>query len=236
MENKLKFRSGILLATVAFGLLFSACSDDDDDYYSIGDFIVSFGVIDKTGTSADDNSFVILLDNGDKVAPVSSSHYIHDLNDNQRVWVNFNPLDDKENDDNTKTYYANIMDMRTILYKNISKMAEVSDDSMGHDPVIIKDSWISGDSILNVEFKYYTQGSVHYINLLDINEGNGVDQPYIYEFRHNARGDEKNYLVSGFVSFKLNPIKLPSQNKVEFYIRYTDYDGKRIDIPHTFNY
>ncbi len=234
MDRKIKFSSRMLLAVLMIGLLFSACLDDDDGY-SIGDFMISFGVIEKSGIE-DDDSFVIHLDNGDKVVPVTTSISWFETKNNQRVWVNFNPLDDAVNADEKKTYYANISELKNILYKNISKKAEVSDDSMGHDPIVVKDSWISGDSILNVEFKFYSEGSVHYINLLDIGEGNGIDEPYIFELRHNAREDKESYPVTGYVSFKLNPIKLPSQNEVKFYIRYTDYEGRRIDLPHTFTY
>ncbi len=234
MDRKWRMKSGILLAALAVGLLFTSCLDDDDGY-SIGDFMVSFGVVEKSG-SGDDDSFVIHLDDGDKVVPVSTAIPLQEISNNQRVLVNVNPLDDQLNDDGSKTYYAKILELRKILYKDISKKAEVSDDSMGHDPIIVKESWISGDSILNVEFKFYTEGSVHYINLLDIGEGNGDDQPFVYELRHNARDDEEQYPVSGFVSFKLNPIKLSSKNQVKFYIRYTDYEGRRIDLPHTFTY
>ena len=234
MKKSLKIQLVFFILTSVISLLITSCSKDDD-HYSIGDFMVSFGVIQKNIESAD-NSYLILLDNGDKFAMSVSPLLPFELKNDQRVFVNFAPFDDKINADKSKTYYGKINYIQNILYKNIYKLSQINNDSIGHDPIIIRDSWITGDSILTVDFKYYTEGSVHYINLADNAEGNGKDKPYIFELRHNARGDNQSYRTSGYASFKLNPIKITGQNKVDFYIRYTDYDGKRIDIPHSLNY
>lgn len=234
MKKSLILRSILLFLIVTITILITSCSKDDD-HYSIGDFMVSFGVIQKNIESAD-NSYLILLDNGDKLSMVVSPLLPIEIKNDQRVFVNFAPFDDKVNADKSKTYYGKINYIQNILYKNIQKLSQINNDSIGHDPIIIRDSWVAGDSILTIDFKYYTEGSVHYINLVDNAEGNGKDKPYVFEFRHNARGDIQSYRTSGYVSFKLNPIKITGQHKVDFYIRYTDYDGKRIDIPHSLNY
>jgi len=234
MKKKIGFLKLIIPAVIGLGVIFTSCLKDDD-HYSIGDFIVTFGTIEKKSTAV--NDYVIHLDHGDKVVPLASSVPSFEIKNNQRVLVNFNPLSDEKLTDSTVTYFAKIEGIRDILFKDIRKYTEVADDSMGHDPIIIKDAWISKTGgILTIDMKYYTEGSVHYINLIDNGEANGVDKPFILELRHNARGDRKDYPATGYVSFRLDYLKLTGKNETKFFVRYTDYDGRRIDLPFTYKY
>ena len=234
MNKKIGIFKLIIPAVIGLGMLFTSCMKDDD-HYSIGDFIVTLGTIETKSTAL--NDYVIHLDHGDMVVPLSTQVPWFEIRNNQRVLVNFNPLSDEKLTDSTVTYIAKINGLKDILYKGIKKYTEVADDSMGHDPIIVKESWISKTGgILNIDLKYFTQGSVHYINLIDNGEANGIDKPFILELRHNARGDRKEYLVMGFVSFNLDYLKLAGKHETSFYIRYTDYEGRRIDIPETYKY
>jgi len=234
MKKKIGFLTLIIPTVIVLGVIFTSCLKDDD-HYSIGDFIVTFGTIEKKSTAV--NDYVIHLDHGDKVVPVASSVPSFDIKNNQRVLVNFNPLSDEKLTDSTVTYFAKIEGLRDILFKDIKKYTDVADDSMGHDPIIIKDAWISKTGgILTIDMKYYTQGSVHYINLIDNGEANGVDKPFVFELRHNARGDRKDYPAAGYVSFRLDYMKLAGKNETKFFVRYTDYDDRRIDLPFTYKY
>ena len=234
MKKKIGFLTLIIPTVIVLGVIFTSCRKDDD-HYSIGDFIVTFGTIEKKSTAV--NDYVIHLDHGDKVVPVASSVPSFDIKNNQRVLVNFNPLSDEKLTDSTVTYFAKIEGLRDILFKDIKKYTDVADDSMGHDPIIIKDAWISKTGgILTIDMKYYTQGSVHYINLIDNGEANGVDKPFVFELRHNARGDRKDYPAAGYVSFRLDYMKLAGKNETKFFVRYTDYDDRRIDLPFTYKY
>ena len=234
MKKKIGFLTLIIPTVIVLGVIFTSCLKDDD-HYSIGDFIVTFGTIEKKSTAV--NDYVIHLDHGDKVVPVASSVPSFDIKNNQRVLVNFNPLSDEKLTDSTVTYFAKIEGLRDILFKDIKKYTDVADDSMGHDPIIIKDAWISKTGgILTIDMKYYTQGSVHYINLIDNGEANGVDKPFVLELRHNARGDRKDYPATGYVSFRLGYLELAGKNETKFFVRYTDYDDRRIDLPFTYKY
>lgn len=234
MKMKIKFLKLFIPAVIGVGVLLTSCLKDDD-YYSIGDYIVTFGTIEKKSSAV--NDYVIHLDHGDNVVPVSTAIPWFEIKNNQRVLLNFNPLSDEKLTDSTLTYFAKINGLREILFKGIKKYTEVKDDSMGHDSIIVRDAWISKTGgILNIDFKYYTQGSVHYINLIDNGEGNGIDKPFVLEFRHNARGDRKDYPATGYVSFKLDYLKLAGKTETKFFIRYTDYDGNRIDLPRTYKY
>ena len=218
----------------AGSLLISSCQNDED-YYSVGDFLVSFGVVEK-GNNNGGESVVVRLDNGDKTVSIVPLPSWTELKAGQRVLINFAPFDDKMNTDSTMVYYGKYNEVQNILYKDILKLSKINNDSIGNDPVAIKKSWLTGDSILNIKFAYYTQGSRHFINMIDNGEGNGKQRPYVFEFRHNDRGEVEGYPSSGYVSFKLNPIKIPGQNKVDFKVRYLDYNGKTTDIPFTITY
>ena len=221
------------ITVIVSGVLFSSCTKEKD-YYSIGDIFVSYGVIEKRSETI--NDYVIHLDDGSKVVPAISSPSGL-IKDNERVWVYFNPLSDTKLTDSTVTYIAKIVNLKEILFKDIKNISQVSADSVGHDPIIVRDSWISKTGgILNLDLRFFTQGSLHYINLIDNGEANGISNPFILELRHNARGEFNGYSATALVSFKLNYLKLSGQNMTRFYIRYTDYDGRRIDLPMTYRY
>ncbi len=233
MNTIARFFKVVVPAMLVTGMVCTSCFKDDD-YYRIGDFMASLGTIEKKSSTM--NDYVIHLDNGNNVIPYSSAPSI-DVKDNQRVWVDFDPLLRQKLTDSTVTITARIVSLRDILFKVIKKYTEVSDDSMGHDPIIVRDAWISKTGgILNLDLKYYTQGSVHYINLIDNGEANGINNPFILELRHNARSDHQSYPATALVSFKLDYLKLAGKNQTQFYIRYTDYDGRRIDLPQTYKY
>lgn len=234
MKTIARFFKVIIPLCFTLVLLCTSCHKDDE-YYSIGDFYISFGVIEKRSSTI--NDYVIHLDDGNNVVPAGTSAPWTPVKDNQRVWVEFNPLTDSKLTDTTVTFIANIVDIKDILFKDIKKYTEVSDDSMGHDPINIREAWISQNAgILNLELRYFTQGSIHYINLIDNGEANGITNPFVLELRHNARGDRRDYPASGMVSFKLDYLKLPGKSETKFFIRYTDYDGRRIDLPQTYRY
>jgi hypothetical protein len=232
MDKKMK-QLRVIPAVLVIGFLLTACLDDYNRHYYYNDnLVVSFGLVQKNTTDA---SFVINLDNGSIVTPSNTSTSFTPL-DSERVWVRFIPVSNTKLTDSTFNFLSNIYSIKDILFKDVKKLSQVSADSVGHDPIIIRDAWISPKDILNLEMKFFTNGSVHYINLLDNGDGNGVANPYILELRHNARGDANNYLVDAFVSFKLNHLRVAGQNQVKFFIRYTDYNGNHIDIPRTYNY
>jgi hypothetical protein len=234
MDKKIKLSKIIFPSVLVLGFLLTACMDDFHRHHYYYDNVdASYGLI-QTNTSG--ASFVINLDNGSVVTPSNVSLNGFTPKDSDRVWVRFNPVSDTRLTDSTFNYLANIYSINDILFKDIKKLSDVSEDSVGHDPIIIRSAWISPKDILNLELKFFTAGSVHYINLLDNGEGDGVSNPFIMELRHNARGDMNQYPVYATVSFKLNNLRVSGQNQVKFFIRYTDYNGNRIDIPRTYNY
>jgi len=234
MKNYIKLPVVYLIVLFAGTLLISSCSEDKE-YYSVGDFLVSFGVVEQSNANQEKN-LVVRLDNGDKAVSLITLPNWVEFETGQRVLINFAPYEDKMNADSSKNYYGKFNKIQNILYKDILSGSAINNDSIGNDPIMINKTWLTGDSILNVQFSFYTQGSKHYVNLIDLGEGDGVVKPYVFEFRHNDRDDIHGYPASGYVSFKLNPIKVEGQHEVDFNIRYTDYEGKTTVIPHKINY
>lgn len=233
MDKKIKFSKIIFPVVLVMGFLLTACLDDFHRHYNYNDNIVaSYGLI-QTNTS--DQSFIINLDNGSVVTP-SSSLTGFTPKDSKRVWIRFYPVSETRLTDSTFNYPSRIYNINDILFKDVKKLSQVSEDSVGNDSIIVRSAWIAPKDILNLDLKFFAAGSVHYINLLDNGEGDGVANPYILELRHNARGDMKEFPVYAVVSFKLNSLRVIGQSQVKFYIRYTDYDGDRIDIPKTYYY
>jgi len=234
MKTRFSVQVLFLVLILTPSLVFTSCQKSESNY-AIGDFIVTFGVVESTSKDGI-NNFQIRLDNGDKFVALDQSLHLDELKPDQRILINFAPYQDVVNTDLSKTIYGKINYVQNILYKNILPLSTAISDSIGHDPIIVRDSWVTGDSILTIDFKYYTQGSLHYINLADISEGNGKDKPFIFELRHNARGDQKSYAASGYVSFKLNSYKIAGLHNTLFKIRFTDYEGKTNELPHMINY
>ena len=233
---KIRFSVQVLVFVLilTLSLLFTSCQKSESNY-AVGDFIVTFGVVESTSKDGI-NSFQIRLDDGNKFVALEQSLHLDELKLNQRILINFAPYQDVVNTDSSKTIYGKINYVQNIPYKNILHLSPAVSDSIGHDPIIVRDSWVSGDSILTINFKYYTQGSLHFVNLADISEGNGKDKPFIFELRHNAKGDQKSYAASGYVSFKLNSYKIAGLHNTLFKIRFTDYEGNTVELPHMINY
>jgi len=137
---------------------------------------------------------------------------------------------------NEKCFTGKIYDIQSILFKDIKNISQVNSDSIGHDEITVRNAWIEPKNILNLDLLFFTNGSVHYINLIDNGKGNGIDSPFILELRHNARGDNPNYRAYATVSFKLNYLRVAGKDPVNFLISYTDYNGNLIQIPKTYSY
>ncbi len=209
-----------LLAGVA--VLMSSCLDDDDDY-SLGKFWVQLGIIDKQGPE----SFTVTLDDGSVIFPVAGNYYGNPLNDAERVIVNYSIINNKLVNDSVKEYYVQINSMKKILKKGILDITEANEDSIGNDPIIITDAWVSENQLLNFQIRYYGNYQVHYINLVkQPGELNAGMQPIELEFRHNENDDPRNYSMTGIVSFDMSAIQIAGIDSVRFKVQSKDYDGK----------
>lgn len=229
---------GILLLTL-MALVFTGCLEDDG--YSLSDMWVGLGILKETG--GDPSRYKIVMDNKDVLVPVASNynHYYDSdhshFKDGDRVLMNYTVLGDNKGDNQEPTeYYIKINSIWKVLMKGILDITEANKDSIGNDPIIVKDIWMS-DSLLNVKIKYWGHNKTHFINLVkQPGELTANNQPVELELRHNSNNDTESTLYSGYVSFKLNTLQITGLDSVQFRVTYSDYEGKQSEFKGTYRY
>ena len=219
-----------LFITVAALGIFSSC-DMDDDYYSMNNSWVGFGLIQEDSVN---QLVTILMDDGEILVPANSFSDFTDVKNNDRVLTNFTILGDKENSINEEQYYVKINSLRKILYKGILDIKPEIEDSIGNDPVKVKNYWLTND-MLNFELQYRGGNKVHYINLVkqsgEINTDNG---PVLLELRHNANDDKEHIPLAAIVTFDMSSLQVAGKTSTPFKIIAKGFDG--VDFEYTGEY
>ena len=219
----------LMLATV-FGFLTSC--DMNDDGYSLNDAWVGFGLVQKDLST---ESITIKMDDGEVLYPYSTLSW-NDLKNNDRVLTNFTILGNKDNPNHDEQYYVKINSLRKILYKGILDIAPAIEDSIGNDPIKVKDKWLKND-MLNFELGYRGGNKIHYLNLVKqpgvINPDNG---PVVLELRHNTNGDTENLPLSAIVTFDLSSLKIAGKTSIPFKVIAKGFDGQDFEFTGEYKY
>lgn len=222
---------------LAFGVLmgllvaFTSCLDDDDGY-SLGDYWIGFGIYKGDGEGA----VRLVMDNGYVLIPSVASGWYHDISDGDRVLVNYTILDEDETSSSEERFFVKINDISDVLMKGIMDITEENEDSIGNDPIIVEDAWIS-DSLLNFRLKYWGYNKTHFLNLVkQPGELTADDQPFQLELRHNANDDQESIPYTAYVSFSLNSLRINGLDSVRFEVSASDYDGVAYQDSGVFNY
>lgn len=236
-----KYLSGILLGIL---VITNGCLDEDE--YSLNRMWVGFGMIEET--NSDPLTYKINMDNGDVLVPVASDynhHWYYDTSGNtgsrlqtgDRVLLNYTIIGDNAGDgEEAEKYYIKVNSVMKILLKGIMDITPENQDSIGNDPITVKDWWIN-DSLLNFEIKYWGRYEIHFINLVK-EPGNLTeeDQPIELELRHNDNNDVKDFPFAAYVSFKLNDLKIDGLDSVRFRVSCTDYNDEIFEFDGVYNY
>ena len=214
---------GILIGSL---LILTGCLDDDG--YSVGNQWIGFGVIQNV------NNLKVKMDNGDLLKPVSynnTAYYNFETRDGldvgDRVFLNFTILDDSVDDStDVTTYFVTLNSLEEVLLKQIMDITPEKEDSIGNDPIIVKDTWIA-NNMLNFKLKYWGRYETHFINLV---KQPGVltadDQPIQLELRHNNNNDDDAIPYTAYVSFRLDSLMVNGLDSVRFDVTCEDYDGE----------
>lgn len=222
----------IFLMAGALFSLFSGC-DMHDDGYSYRDAWVGYGLVQKNSGS---ESFTIVMDDGEVLYPAVQVHLWHDLKNNERVLTNFTILGNKNNPNHDEQYYVKINSLRKILYKGILDITPEIEDSIGNDPILVKDKWIK-NNMLNFELQYRGGSKIHYINLVKqpgaINPDNG---PLVLELRHNTNGDQEQIPLSAIVTFDLSALKVQGKTSTKFKVIAKGFDGDDFEYTGEYKY
>lgn len=223
----------LLLVGSLFSLLPGCDMDDDECLNSVNDSWVGFGMVNKVTIS---DSYTIVMDDGEVLYPATNSIFDKDVFNNERVLVNFTILGNKDNPDHNEYYYVQINSLRKILYKGIFDITPAKEDSIGNDPILVKDKWVK-NNMLNFELKYWGGNKTHFINLVKqpgaINTANG---PVVLELRHNSNDDTEEFPLSAFVSFDLSAIKVAGKNSTSFKVIAKGFDGKDFEYTEEYKY
>ncbi len=213
--------SGILLLGI-----FSAC-DLDDDGYSLSDFWIQIGNIEKTGEGNTD--YIVNLDDSTLLYPLAFANPYFETEDNQRVLVNYTILDERNAASEEEAYYVKINAMREVLTKNIIELTEAIEDSVGNDPVHVRDAWIA-KNYLNFELEYYGGYVIHYVNLgIDAADNPEGAEEVTLQFRHNGNDDPAEMLKYALVSFDLNSLDLEAGTVQTLRIKAKEYDNEEYE-------
>ncbi|MDP2334970.1 MAG: NigD-like protein [Bacteroidota bacterium] len=221
----------ILMMGILFSL-FSSC-DMHHDGYSYRDAWVGYGLVHENSGSG---SFTIVMDDGEILFPATSSLLWRDLKNNDRVLTNFTILGNKDNPNHDEQYYVKINSLRKILYKGILDITPEIEDSIGNDPILVKDKWIK-NNMLNFELLYKGGSKIHYINLVKqpgvINTESG---PVILELRHNTNGDTEQIPLSAIVTFDLNALKIQGKTSTPFKVIAKGFGGDDFEYTGEYKY
>lgn len=220
----------LMMMAVVFGL---AGCDMHDEGYSLDDSWIGFGLVQKDPGS---QSVTFNMDDGEVLFPIDNSNGWSDLKNNDRFLVNFTILGNKKNENHDEHYYVKINSLRKILYKGILDLTPAKEDSIGNDPIRVKDKWLKGN-MLNFELGYYGGDAVHFINLVKqpgpINTANG---PVILELRHNTNKDREKIPLSAMVTFDLSSLKIAGKNSTAFKVVAKGFDGSNFEYSGEYKY
>lgn len=220
----------LLFMGVALSFL-PGCDLNDDDGYSLDNAWIGFGLVNKVDGT---DGLTILMDDGEVLYPISG--YLGNLKNNERVLTNFTILGNRDNENHDEEYFVRINSFRKILYKGILELTPAIEDSIGNDPIAVKDSWVK-KNLLNFELKYYGGETVHFINLVKpIGVTQSESEPVVLELRHNKNNDSHSYPLSAIVTFDLSSLKVEGKNSVPFKIVAKDFDGEDFEYSGTYKY
>lgn len=197
--KKFNWLLGVLLALVP---VLQSC-DDDDDYYSIGDFSWDWATVRATGGGG----YYLEGDRWGVIDPVTTSIPWYRPVDGERVIALFNPLADTK-----EGVQVTMKGIQEVLTKDVEEMTAENEESFGDDPIVIYqgDMWLGG-KFLNIIFSQdVPRHEKHLISLVQ----NKIDTPegqsdmdkdgYVnLELRYNTYGDVTGNWYWGRVSYNL---------------------------------
>lgn len=218
------------ISILLIGILLAIPSCDDNGR-SLGDIYISIATVIPEG----ENAYSFLLDNGKRLWP-AAGNVRYAPTHNQRIFLNYTIL--WESSGATYDYDIKVNDIWNILTKQAIELNAENQDSIGNDPVKVKDIWVGGD-YLNVSFLFnYGGDRPHLINLVEntLSEETSPDAIDL-EFRHNAYQSTQTKLYEGFVCFDLKPFRTDDADSVNLSIKVKGWNGETTtyDVVYRYN-
>jgi hypothetical protein len=205
--------------------MFVGCNKDEDPEY--------FTVVGNVSKTTD--STIVVTDTDDRLLIDNSVSLGSALIHNGRVIIYFTILE--ETVPQGIDYVVEVYEVTKVLYKPVIELTEQITDSIGNDPLIIRDVWIA-KNYLNLNFSYYGNNQVHLINLTRA-PGTITNDTIALELRHNNNDDSPAYTVNGFVTFDIESLQLSPTEEVDSVIirfKAKEYEGHLYDKFITYKY
>lgn len=218
----------LTISILLIGILLTIPSCDDNGR-SLGDIYIDIATVVPEG----ENSYSFVLDNGKRLWPAAGI-IRYTPKENQRVFLNYTILWDSHG---AYDYDVKVNDIWNILTKQAIELNAENEDSIGNDPVKIKDIWVGGD-YLNVSFLFNYGGvRAHAINLVMNTLSSETSADAIdLEFRHNSYESTETKLREGFVCFDLKPLRENDADQVKLSIKVKQWSGETTyDVVYRYN-
>lgn len=207
--------------------LFIACNNDDSVSRK------SYSRVATIENPSQSTKFFMNLDDSTKLWVADSYvNYYRPKND-QRVIANYSVIS-KKDDTAAHDYDVVLNDVYEILTKPVFNITAATQDSIGNDPVQIRNMWVANNH-LTVEFSYPGQSKVHFINLVYDASRPITDNKVHLEFRHNDNNDYPSYYMTGIASFNLKSVQNPGATSVDLVIHTKEYNTSS-DKTYNFTY
>lgn len=201
---------------IAFVLLLAfTLNSCEEPEYSLNNFVVELGLAIPEG---DNGVFSVLTDSDQRLFVSASNLPYLTFTDTTRILVHYTKLGKSEN--TAYDYLIKLNDLRVVLSKPVLFFDTELPDSLGHDPIVLRDLWQS-KNYLNVDFDFWGAYIKHTINLAAL-ESSVLSDTILLELRHNANNDPEYYSFSELVSFDLSAIGETISDSVLLKINYID--------------
>jgi len=210
--------------------IFASCDDDDD--YSLDKFWVSLATVENP-----DNEpyFFLHLDDGSVLWIGATNFLNYRPATGQRILADYTLLSDTPEGSNYD-HDAKLNDAYNILTKDIIDITPEMQDSIGNDPITVREMWIGSD-YLNIRFAYKGFNKRHMLNLVSDSTKTYNDGKTHLEFRHNAFDDASTYTLTGWVSFDLATLQNnTSGNSLDLVIHVEESEGKEVTYEYTYKF
>ncbi len=223
-------KRNLLLLLLLPALAFVSCDDDDD--YSLDKYWIGLATVENPDNEA---NFYIKLDNNELLWIAANNFYNYRPHTGQRILADYTILNDKP-EGSGYDHDVKLNDAYNILTKGIIQVTPSMQDSIGNDPIDVRDIWVGSD-YLNIKFSYRGQDRKHMLNLVSDSSKVYTDGKVHLEFRHNAHQDSPTYVSSGLVSFNLESLRRqPRENSIELVIHVKETDNSEKTYERTYKF
>ncbi len=213
-----------ILTTILSVVFFPSC---DKDYFNLdssddsSDYWITTGTVVLT-----ENGFYIHTDDGFNFVQENDELSTSDLMDGMRLLFYYE-IEEEATNSELFDYYIDIKSYEEILTKPIFNFTEETTeeiiDSIGNTPIHIVDTWLT-DDFLNIQFEYYGNNLMHYVNLVfDSTNPETENGEILLELKHNDNDDEWTYVNWGIVSFDISKLQNEEEESIKIYVRSLGY-------------